>query len=63
MGEGPLSPTPSSTFIVCRLFDDGRSDGCEVILHGSFDCISLIINDVEHPFMCLLASSVSSLEK
>ena len=28
---------PSPTFIVCRLFDDGRSDQCEVISHCSFD--------------------------
>ena len=27
----------SSAFIVCRLFDDGHSDWCEVISHCSFD--------------------------
>ena len=27
---------PSPTFI-CRLFNDGHSDWCEVIPHGSFD--------------------------
>ena len=29
--------TPSPAFIVCRIFDDGHSDGCEVISHCSFD--------------------------
>ena len=29
--------TPSPAFIVCRLFDDGHSDWCEVIAHCSFD--------------------------
>ena len=27
----------SPAFIVCRLFDDGHSDRCEVISHCSFD--------------------------
>ena len=27
----------SPAFIVCRLFDDGHSDWCEVIPHCSFD--------------------------
>ena len=31
----PFSP-PSPAFIVCRLFDDGHSDWCEVIFHYSF---------------------------
>ena len=29
--------TPSPAFIVCRLFDEGHSDWCEVISHCSFD--------------------------
>ena len=35
--EGPLFSTPSPAFIVCRFFDDGHSDWCEVIPHCSFD--------------------------
>ena len=37
MQECSLSSTPSPAFIVCRLFDDGHSDRCEVISHCSFD--------------------------
>ena len=33
----PFFSTPSPAFIVCRLFDDGHSDRCEVITHCSFD--------------------------
>ena len=29
--------TLSPAFIVCRFFDDGHSDWCEVISHCSFD--------------------------
>ena len=37
MQEISLFSTPSPAFIVCRLFDDGHSDWCEVISHCSFD--------------------------
>ena len=35
--ERSLFSTLSPAFIVCRLFDDGHSDWCEVISHCSFD--------------------------
>ena len=34
--ERSLFSTPSPAFIVCRLFDEGHSDQCEVISHCSF---------------------------
>ena len=34
--ERSLFSTPSPVLIVCRLFDDGHSDQCEVISHCSF---------------------------
>ena len=35
--EHSLFSTPSPAFIVCRPFDEGHSDQCEVISHCSFD--------------------------
>ena len=35
--EDSFFSTPSPTFIVYRLFDDGHSDWCELLTHCSFD--------------------------
>ena len=37
--EHSLFSTPSVAFIVCRLFDDGHSDWCEMISHCGFDLL------------------------
>ena len=35
--ERSLFSTPSPAFIICRVFDEGHSDQCEVVSHCSFD--------------------------
>ena len=61
MQKGSLFSTPSPALIVCRFFDVGRSDWCEVIPQCGFDLH--FSSDVEQPFMYLLAICMSSLEK
>ena len=48
--------TPSPAFIVCRLFDDGRSDQCEGTPHCSLNLhlIMSIFSCVCRPSVCLL---------
>ena len=56
MKEYSLFSTPSPAFIVCRLFDDGHSDRCEVISHCSFDLHYSIMNNVGHLFILFVMS-------
>ena len=48
--------------LVIVFFDYSHPSGCEVIT-VVLVCISLMVNDREHLFMCLWAMCISSLEK
>ena len=63
MQEGSLFSSSSPTLIICVLFDGSNFDRCEVTSNSGFDFHSLMISNIEHLFMCLLAICLSSSEK
>ena len=59
----PFYPHPHQHLLFAVLFDDSYSDRCEWYLIVVLICISLVINDVEHLFMCACWPSVCLLWK
>ena len=53
----------TSLWILIWLFDYSRPSRYEVISHCGFDLTSLMMNDVEYFFMCLLVMYLSFFEK
>ena len=58
----PFYLHPPPAFVICRFSDDAHSTGAMWNLTVVLICVSLLISNVEHPFMCLLTICMSSLE-
>ena len=59
----PFSSHSLHHLLFVDFFDDGHSDCVRWYLIEVLTCISLVINDVDHLFLCFLAISMSSLKK
>ena len=65
--EGFLFSTPFSGFIVCRFFDGGHFDQCEVITHCGFELlfsnnVSCLLDVVLDALMSKISMSVHKIK-
>ena len=61
MQEASFFPVSCPAFIVCRIFDDGHSDWCDMIPHVVLICISLITSSVDQEKEMATHSSILAL--